>query len=336
MKLQILIPTYNHANLLRECLRSIKCQFDSLVSDVSVLVADNASDDDTKEVVEEEEKNFPFPLSYTRRPTNVGFARNLFMGMSESSGDWVWLMGDDDFLLPGALDAILTMLREGTDLTCSVMAVRYSECEEDLSAFSIPHIKHHQFGHISPEEFLLNGFSYLNFISQYILRRRSYLNAYDPSENGFRFVPHLKAIGTMLSDSKINFVNRFCVVGRRNHSKPSQWNGIWPIVYGFEHPDIAIGLGRRHPFNPMDRIGLMNVRAWFVMSIFREEYLLALSHAEKPHTWKWIYRPFILLQLLIEWPALRQLLRKLILRTGGDRIRLPLANTVKLLSEASN
>ena len=51
--LSICIPTYNRAHYLKECLGSIVAQFDDrdVRDNVEVVVSDNASPDNTRELV---------------------------------------------------------------------------------------------------------------------------------------------------------------------------------------------------------------------------------------------------------------------------------------------
>ena len=66
MKLTVGIPTYNRSGLLREAIESVLAQ---TFTDFRLIVSDNASDDDTPEVVRsfDDER-----IDYLRTERNIG------------------------------------------------------------------------------------------------------------------------------------------------------------------------------------------------------------------------------------------------------------------------
>ena len=102
--------TYNRSQYLRKSLRSALQQVgnDPLVE---VLVSDNASTDETRTLVEEQQKRFK-NLRYHCNETNVGAAGNLHKAIQRSRGEYVIVAGDDDYLLDGALRVVLDNIRK--------------------------------------------------------------------------------------------------------------------------------------------------------------------------------------------------------------------------------
>lgn len=92
------VPCYNLAYLLPECLNSILVQ---TYPDFEVLVMDNCSPDNTPEVVQ----SFRDPrVKYVRNETNIGHTLNFNKGIAMARGKYVWLVSADDFLVsPHAL-----------------------------------------------------------------------------------------------------------------------------------------------------------------------------------------------------------------------------------------
>jgi glycosyltransferase involved in cell wall biosynthesis len=111
--LSICIPTWNREKILAESLNRFKEQLTEIdVDDIELYVSDNASIDSTPTVV----KGFieqGLPITYNRNPENVGAARNFIRCIQWSNGKYIWLLGDDDFLQPGALKLIVDTLKEG-------------------------------------------------------------------------------------------------------------------------------------------------------------------------------------------------------------------------------
>jgi glycosyltransferase involved in cell wall biosynthesis len=83
---------------------------------VEVVVSDNASTDDTASLIEERQR-LGLRLRYLRNAQNVGPDANFLQCYESASGKYVWIIGDDDLLLPGALEHVLEYLgRDEYDL----------------------------------------------------------------------------------------------------------------------------------------------------------------------------------------------------------------------------
>ncbi len=107
MKLTIYIPTYRRESL-DACLNSITSQYND---HVEIIVSDNDQDGFAKNIVYKYEK---YISEYSIRKQNIGCDGNCLYGITAGDGEYVWVIGDDDVILPGALDIILSML-DGTD-----------------------------------------------------------------------------------------------------------------------------------------------------------------------------------------------------------------------------
>lgn len=106
IKLSICIPTFNRADFIGATLESIVTQ---ATEDCEIIVSDNASTDGTELVVSEYGRRFS-RLRYIRQHMNVGLDRNYDRAVEVAQGEYCWLMTDDDFLMPGAVAAVLKAL----------------------------------------------------------------------------------------------------------------------------------------------------------------------------------------------------------------------------------
>ncbi len=104
-KLSIVIPTYNRAEILRECLTNIR----EVTVDCEVVVIDNASPDATAAVVAECALIDP-RIRYERNATNIGIVKNFQRAFAEARGEYVSMTGDDDLFLPGCFEKKLPIL----------------------------------------------------------------------------------------------------------------------------------------------------------------------------------------------------------------------------------
>ncbi len=103
MLLTIYIPTYRRDSL-DYCLDSVISQTNS---DVEIIVSDNDQDGYAGHIVYEYKD---YISDYSIRKQNIGCDGNCLYGITAGSGDYVWVLGDDDILIPGAIDTIMPML----------------------------------------------------------------------------------------------------------------------------------------------------------------------------------------------------------------------------------
>jgi abequosyltransferase len=106
--LTIAIPTYNRSACLAQLLEVLLPQ---LIDEprVELMISDNSSEDETAAVVQSfQEKGLK--LIYKRNEINIGSDANFLQCFEQANGKYMWLVGDDDIILPGALERILPVL----------------------------------------------------------------------------------------------------------------------------------------------------------------------------------------------------------------------------------
>jgi glycosyltransferase involved in cell wall biosynthesis len=101
MMLSICIPTYNRAAHLANCLNSIILSKLRSNLKFQVCISDNHSTDETEKVVRHAQS--AIEIKYHKNTKNLGITRNFLNVVSMADGDFVWLIGDDDLLLPSAI-----------------------------------------------------------------------------------------------------------------------------------------------------------------------------------------------------------------------------------------
>lgn len=103
-RVSVLVPTYNGAAFLRQCLRSVLQQ---TVDDWTVVVGDDASVDETEAVV----ASFADPrIRFIRRPRNVGCYSNINLLLAEADSEYVAILNQDDWWEPTFLATMLALL----------------------------------------------------------------------------------------------------------------------------------------------------------------------------------------------------------------------------------
>lgn len=102
----IAIPTFNRASLLKECVRRALSQ---TYENFEVLVSDNASSDDTVEIL----SGFADArLRVIRQDTNIGLLPNWNACVAAAKGDYIVVVPDDDRIAPWLLARCVSLIAE--------------------------------------------------------------------------------------------------------------------------------------------------------------------------------------------------------------------------------
>ena len=122
----VLIPTYMRASAVARALDSIvEPEIDPSL--LQVIVVDNASTDDTEQVVVQRRAAFP-NLIYRRWPENVGPVENWRRGVALAEAPWLKIIWSDDSLMPGAITMMIAAAERNSArvVTCRV-AIDYPD-----------------------------------------------------------------------------------------------------------------------------------------------------------------------------------------------------------------
>jgi glycosyltransferase involved in cell wall biosynthesis len=115
-KLLIYIPTYNRLERLKKCLKYLKRE---LSAGVEVYISNNGSTDGTAEYIDSLDW-----VTVSHNENNIGAKGNFYKAFQlEKKADYVWLLGDDDYVIPGSINGLLELLDQGADfIFCNTMA----------------------------------------------------------------------------------------------------------------------------------------------------------------------------------------------------------------------
>lgn len=91
----VIVLSYKHVNYIRKCLDSIMAQQTSF--DFEVLVGDDASNDGTKEILLDYQKQYPNTIRLFIKEKNEGAARNAYDLRKQCIGKYVANMESDDY-----------------------------------------------------------------------------------------------------------------------------------------------------------------------------------------------------------------------------------------------
>lgn len=249
MKISICIPTYNRAVHLANCLNSIALS-DSVGIDFEVCVSDNCSSDDTQSVIRAAVGKLP--IRCRRNSENVGIPRNFLSVVNMAQGDFAWLLGDDDLLLPTGLRRLSTLIDRHSDVEFFYVNCFHLTTDWVLSQrqpFDTAHLPEHmkpfsprtESGELPFLE-LVNpnvSFDFLGGMFLSVFRRKNWLDnvgvldtaaicdkrQFSSFDNTF---PHVKIFAAAFSKSKAYFNAdplAVCLTGAR------EWSPMYALVH---------------------------------------------------------------------------------------------------------
>jgi abequosyltransferase len=84
--------------------------------DVEILVSDNASTDNTPQVCEKFRQEIS-RFTYIRNVENIGFDRNVVQLINNARGKYIWVLGSDDWIEPGAINQLRQLIAAYPDMS---------------------------------------------------------------------------------------------------------------------------------------------------------------------------------------------------------------------------
>jgi glycosyltransferase involved in cell wall biosynthesis len=241
----VAIPTYNRANFLAYSIQSALAQ--SCLPD-EVIIVDNGSEDNTREVVHSFKSG---RLRYEKSEQNIGIIENWKKCVDLANGNYVIILGDDDVLYPGFIEESIAVHRKHENL-----GFTFSHCNkvDESGKFLM------RWGYDFPPSNFLRGIEYLYWTAVYgccltnsstVLFRRS--RYYDAGEfkqtlttNTFDFNMWIRLaisydvffIDKVLVDYRLH-KNQFSEIHWRTPSMPTGKVGSYLEILGFFHHLLA-------------------------------------------------------------------------------------------------
>jgi abequosyltransferase len=241
MKLSICIATYNRGKFIGETLDSIIPQ---MKSNVELVVVDGASPDDTSEVMAEYLMKTP-QIRYFREMVNSGVDADFDRAVEYARGEYCWLMTDDDLLMAGAVDKVLSMLNDLNDLVIINAEVRDIYLKTVLESRRLNVFQDITYQSSENEEFFVKCMNYLSFIGCVIIRRSVWMERDRASYYGSLFV-HVGVIFQKRLVNAVQVVSDPLIILRYGNAMWTPraceiWMFKWPnLVWSFpELPDEA-------------------------------------------------------------------------------------------------
>lgn len=108
----IAVPTWNRAAILDKALSALLPQIETNKDKIEVVISDNASPDNTNEVIERYILEFStLNIVHYKQTENTGYYGNFKTCRELSNGDYFWLLSDNDYVASGLIDYLLDILQ---------------------------------------------------------------------------------------------------------------------------------------------------------------------------------------------------------------------------------
>jgi len=127
----ICIPVFNRADLMW---RTIESCIHQTYRNIEIVVVDNASTDNTREVVLEYARKDP-RVKYFRNDTNIGGGRNFLKCVEHASGEFAQPLGSDDWLSRNYIEEGVAQFARYPDVAAILANVLTFEFQKNSSSF---------------------------------------------------------------------------------------------------------------------------------------------------------------------------------------------------------
>jgi len=118
----IVVPCYQSGETIERTIKSIQAQS---IEDWELIAVDDGSKDNTLSVLRGLAENEPRMRVVSQENGGVSAARNA--GMALARGEWMSFVDADDHLLPHALEHLLSLIGENTDIVCGAYDIRFAD-----------------------------------------------------------------------------------------------------------------------------------------------------------------------------------------------------------------
>lgn len=167
MNIDVILTSFNQSRYIKQAIESIYIQI--VDAHVRLIVADDASVDDTPVIIHKLANISPFEVVFLQEGNNLGISKNYLRAFNACTGDYIAILeGDDYWCSPHHLQQHVTFLEEHRE--CSMSMNRYIRQDDSKCLFNVVRLDYPQFPHfVNVEEQISNG-NQLGNLSACVLR----------------------------------------------------------------------------------------------------------------------------------------------------------------------
>lgn len=130
MLFSICIPVYNVEKYLAECVESVLSQN---VNDIEIILCDDGSTDSSGKICDEYAEKYSDIIKVIHKE-NEGLLLTRRVAIKASKGDWIIHLDSDDYMLPGYLSTVKSVIESDPALDMVIFKIVYGQ--KDLTDFS--------------------------------------------------------------------------------------------------------------------------------------------------------------------------------------------------------
>jgi glycosyltransferase involved in cell wall biosynthesis len=129
-KITIMIPTYNQAQYIEQCVESAMIQD---YQNLEIIISDDSTNDETEKIIREKYLH-DFRIKYFRNEIRLGRVGNYHHTLYEkATGDYVLNLDGDDYLIdPTYISEAAKVLDENDSVVCVMAKIQYFIESEDI------------------------------------------------------------------------------------------------------------------------------------------------------------------------------------------------------------
>ena len=228
MFLTIAIPSHNKSYLLNQALNSIIDEGD-FNEEIDILISDNSPSNDIKDLYDrkfskQKKINLIDSSKFSCLDSNVN------RSVEASKGEYVWIFGDDDLIVPGSIISIIRHLKKHKP---SILVVNSQSFNQNgiIEKKRVPIKNNLVYGAEENDIFLANFGSYLTYLGAIVVKKNLWMENFDNAKIGSYFA-HLDVLFKLKRNRIAHFLSKDCIKMRLGSQT---WTGksfeIWNIFF---------------------------------------------------------------------------------------------------------
>lgn len=337
--LSICIPTYNRSVYLENCLNSIKLANKTSNLQVEVCVSDNCSKESIEPIIRRYDKDIN--IKYNKNSKNMGMGKNILKAVSMAKGEFCWLLGNDDLVLPDTFKKISNLFREFKEIdfyyinSFHLSAERFNNFKHPIDTKILNYKDFKKFSNhersgklnffelIDPQksfEFMLSIFLCI-FRREYWVKnlhvvRKDLIDDSNQYSNLDNTAPHSKIWAKGFKDKKAYFSSEPLSINVHG-PRSKDWGNLYPFIEGVRIPQILDNF-RKEGLPVLQYLKCKNyalrrlIPSFFYMIKNRDTSNLKYVNLRKDFFYNLIYPMVYISLLIIVYKKLINLIKNLI------------------------
>jgi abequosyltransferase len=226
--LTVAIPSNNKTELLDIAIESIVSQL-RVDSNCEICISDNSTGNTTESLVKNKYVSLR-QMSYHRSFDSPSLDENVNNVVQLSRGDYIWLFGDDDIIVDGALDKIINNLMEFSPDILILNSLSFDQSGIIETSRTVLD-KSKIYGPTDNDNFLIELGGYLTYLGGIVIRRELWLKYFRQEMVGSYFA-HIDTVCRAKIDSTASYMAD-PAIKMRLHSQTwtSKHYEIWNVLY---------------------------------------------------------------------------------------------------------